>query len=367
MHEYRSNVDQAGVVERMRLADKVMVTTHTKPDGDAFGSVVALAGALRALGKEVTAWFMPPVPANLADLGGGEGVQAYDPSKDLGQPDLVVVLDTGASIQLSPMHAAITPLLGRTVVVDHHLSGDLAAAWRYVDPHAAACSEIVAELIDLLQQGYAGEKDLYSPAVCEALFVGIASDTGWFRFSNTRPQTHELAARLMRKGVNSTDLYRKTEQRARPEKLALQTRALDSLQLLADNRVAIMVLRAGDFEGTGAILEETERFVDMPQSVATVQLVVLITETPPHHHHHHPQPGQAPGAPSAGDPNVSSGQPIRLSFRSKPGPKAVNVAALAQQLGGGGHARAAGAKVRMPLESVIEKVTSLAVAAVTSV
>src|SRR5690606_21036827 len=101
-----------------------------------------------------------------------------------------------------------------------------------------------------------------------------------FRFSNTRPMTHELAARLLRCGVDHAHLYQQLEQTERPAKLALMIRALDSLQLLADGRAAVMVLRAEDFAQTGANLEETERFVDIPQTVSTVQIVVLITEPP---------------------------------------------------------------------------------------
>ena len=111
------------------------------------------------------------------------------------------------------------------------------------------------------------------------------------------------------------------EQGERPEKLKLLIRALDSLQLLADSRVAVMTLRQADFEDTGAYAEETERFIDLPQIVATVQVVAMIAE---------PADGEGP---------------MRLSFRSKPGPDAVNVAELAARYGGGGHARAAGAKV----------------------
>ncbi len=359
MDEYRSNIELAGVVEKILEANSVGITTHAKPDGDAFGSVVALATVLRAIGKDVTSWFMPPVPTNLSDLEGHGLVKPYNPSVQLGQPDLFIVADTGAWSQISPMKKAISDILDRTMVIDHHIAGDLPAPWRYIDSKAAACCEIIAQLIDKLSDAVDGNGDYFTPVVCEVLFVGIASDTGWFRFSNTRPETHELAARLIRLGVDHADVYRRVEQRARPEKLALQTRALDSLKLVADSRVAVIVLTAKDFDQTGAMLEETERFVDMPQSVATVQVVVLITETPVHHKH-----AQLAETSVEGHDSSSGGGTIRVSFRSKPGPRAVNVAELAQQFGGGGHARAAGAKIRRPLDEVINNITKAAVAAV---
>jgi len=123
----------------------------------------------------------------------------------------------------------------------------------------------------------------------------------------------------------------------RPQKLALLTRALACLEWVDDHRGAIMVLRSSDFDQTGAKLEETENIVDVPQMVSTVQVVVLITQA-----------------------DTSNGdRSIRMSFRSKPGPGAIDVARLAQDFGGGGHARAAGAKTGGSIEDVVEKVKTL--------
>jgi phosphoesterase RecJ-like protein len=163
----------------------------------------------------------------------------------------------------------------------------------------------------------------FDHAIAEALFVGIASDTGWFRFSNTRPQTHRLAARLLEFGIDHADLHMRLEQAERPEKLGLMTRALDSLQLVAGGKAAVMTLRQRDFAETGARYEETERLVDLPQVVQSVHVVALITET-------------AEGT-------------IRVSFRSKPDDEPIDVNELARQFGGGGHARAAAAKTALKL------------------
>ena len=123
----------------------------------------------------------------------------------------------------------------------------------------------------------------------------------------------------------------------RAEKLLLLNRALNSLTLLAHGTVALMVLRAQDFTETGTDTCDTERFVDIPQIVGRVQTVALITEPPSH----------------------NSQGPIRVSFRSKPGLRAVNVAELANQFGGGGHARAAGAHIEASFEEVVARVTEV--------
>jgi phosphoesterase RecJ-like protein len=360
MPDYQSNLSLAEAAKKISQAKRVAIITHAKPDGDAFGSVAALAEVITKLGGQPEAWFIPPVPVVFDDLKGRQSAKLYNPNSDLGDPDLVVVLDTGSWSQVSPMRAALEGLMDRTLIIDHHLAGGMPAKWRYVDAQAAACCEIIAELIDLLQAGgqdqHTTAVDLWTPTVCESLFVGVATDTGWFRFSNTRPETHALAAKLLGLGVDQAGLYHSLEQTARPEKLALQVRALAGLRMLADNRAVVMVLRAEDFIQTGATLEETERFVDMPQSVKTVQVVVLVTEPPPHHHHHRDADAAIIDQPPKDKP-ITSSQAIRLSFRSKPGPCAVDVSQLAAQFGGGGHARAAGAKVKQPVDEVVTLVS----------
>jgi len=324
--DYLSNIDRTEAVRLLANARRVVVTTHAKPDGDAFGSVVSTANVLRRNGAEVHAYFSGPVHAGFERLTGSDAVKRYKAGEQLPDCDLVVIVDTGAWAQLTPMRDALKPHLEKTLIIDHHISGGVEAKWRYIDHDAAACCEVLADLL---------ERVISPLDLCtgEALFIGVASDTGWFKYSNTRPQTMELAARLLRLGVDHAALYASLEQNERVEKMKLMIRALDSLQIVAGAKAAIMVLRSADFKETGALLEETERFVDLPQVVASVQAVAMVT--------------QHPDEPTA---------PVGISFRSKPGEGAINVADLANQFGGGGHARAAGAKVRGSVEEVVERV-----------
>jgi bifunctional oligoribonuclease and PAP phosphatase NrnA len=365
MSDYQYNVTLAQAAAVVDAAKTVLITTHAKPDGDAYGSVVAAAEALRLLGKSVTALVIPPVPASFATLRGSGGVglfTAATPTRagtDIGQPDLVLVLDTGTWPQLLPMKPVLAPLIDRMLIVDHHLTGEVPAKWRYVDATAGACCQIVDQWL-----AHWPTRDLYTPAVCEALFVGLASDTGWFRFSNTTAAAHEMAARLLHRGVDQADLYQKLEQNERPEKLALLSRALASLQLLAGGKAALMVLRAEDFRATGAHLEETEQFVDLPRLIGSVQVVALVTQPPAKSGARKTiLSGGGAGGSDISSPAVATvggpgGAGVRLSFRSKPGPAAVDVSKLAQQFGGGGHARAAGAKVDGTLDAVLNQLTS---------
>ncbi|MEM7627147.1 MAG: DHH family phosphoesterase [Planctomycetota bacterium] len=339
-------LDLPDVAERLvGVEGPVLVLTHAKPDGDALGSVVALVATLESLGKTARGVFVPPVPRALAKLPGAESADLWDDGYTPPfEPALVVIVDTGAWSQVGPLRAFVEPRLGRTLILDHHLSGDIDAADRYVDGGAAAACEVIAELIELLipscvppgrREGDTAGYTPLPPVIRDALFVGIASDTGWFRFSNVRPQTHELAAKLIRQGVDHADLYQRLEQAERPQKLALLTRALQSLTLHAQERAAVITLRQQDFIETGALPEETERLIDTPQMVGGIEVFVVVTET--------------------------EDQTARMSFRSKHAAddSAVNVADLAARFGGGGHARAAGAKVDRPVDEVLAELAEV--------
>src|SRR5206468_2901514 len=136
-------------------------------------------------------------------------------------------------------------------------------------------------------------------------------DTGWFQFSNTRPYTMRLAALLMEAGVDTDRMYQALYQNERPERVALQTRAQQSLELLADQRLAVMRVAKRDFEELKAGVGDTENLINIPLQIRSVEVSLLFVE-----------------AQDAG--------PVRVSLRSK---GQVDVAKFAEQFGGGGHAR----------------------------
>ena len=333
MHE-RTNIDLAGVVGLLKGVGGdgggVLITTHAKPDGDAFGSAVALGSALKFLGKAVRIVVMGPVPASLKGLKGAEDLEIFDEGFEIGEPELVVIVDTAAWSQVFEMKGVLSGLEDKMLIIDHHLQGDIQAKHLFIDTGAAACAEIIGEIVDSL-----GDEKLKTQAIInEALYLGIATDTGWFKFSNTTPRTHTWAAELLSRGVDHAGMYLVQENCMRREKLDLMVRGLDSLKYYRDGSVAMMVLKRSDFSETGALMEETERLIDYPQMVEAVQMVVLISE------------------------GLEDGDPVRMSFRSKPGEGAINVSDFAGQFGGGGHARAAGAKLSDPLDVVVQKIVA---------
>ncbi|QDU33870.1 NanoRNase/pAp phosphatase [Poriferisphaera corsica] len=326
MSEYVSNIsiEQAAALLKNQ-SGSIAVLTHAKPDGDAFGAVVAVVSALNKQDINAHGYLVPPVPNNFKELKGADLVSTIQSSEEINQHDFFLIVDTGARAQVGFLDEFLQSKSDNIMIVDHHLSGDIAAKFKYIDSKAGAVCEIVWQLVNHLLDEPLGQ-DFLSQTIREAIFVGIVSDTGWFRFSNTRPITHTLAAQLIEEGVNHSELFHILEQQERPEKLKLLVRAIASLELLADERIAVMTLTLSDFEETGAYEEETERLVDIPQKVGTVQLVVLISE-------------------KLIEKNGISQTICRMSFRSKSGPNAIDVAHIASHFGGGGHARAAGAKV----------------------
>lgn len=332
---YESNTTMQAVAELLKTARRVRVTTHAKPDGDAMGCVIALTRALELAGVQAEGVVAGPVAKSVGSIAGTERIHLFDESATFEPVDLQVIVDTGAWSQVAPMKPLLEPMLEKTIIVDHHLGGDIEAKHLVIDATCGACAMLVAQLVSQL---VGSEAEAFADQeIREALYVGLATDTGWFRFSNVSPDAFALAGRLLKAGVEPAELYRKSEQMERPEKLKLLRRAIDSLELIAGDRAAVIVLGPEDFQASGGRFGETDRFVDLPQMVETVDVVVLITQAP---------------AEEAGD------DLIRLSFRSKAGADAINVADLAKQFGGGGHARAAGARVDDTLEAVRQKVVA---------
>ena len=174
--------------------------------------------------------------------------------------------------------------------------------------------------------------------IATALFLAICTDTGWFQFSNTRPFTMHLAAELMEAGVDTDRMYQLLYQNERAERIALQARALQSLELLENGRLAVITVTRDDFAQTKAAVPDTENLINLPLQIRTVEVSLLFTEP-------------------------LDGGPVRVSLRSK---GTVDVAKFAEQFGGGGHARASGLKLDGPFPDVRTRVINAARAALSA-
>ena len=335
---YETNSTIESIAEALRGARRVLVTTHQKPDGDAMGSVLAVLRACRAIGVRAEGWMVGPCEGNLRLFTGDDAVAIVDPRNPAmpdGDFDLAVVVDTGAWTQLEILAPWLRAMGERVIGLDHHARGDAVASRRVVDVACGSCTALLIRLVDALKVGLAFGADARGRySIAEALYLGLATDTGWFRFPNARAAEYALAARLLEAGVDKDAMYQQIEQSSRAGRVLLQGRALSSLAFAAGGAIAVMRLRAADFTETGADMEESSGVVNMPMEVAPVRASVLAVE------------------------DAANGV-IKLSFRSKPaGPdgRFVDVNELAARFGGGGHVHAAGARQKGTLDEVVARV-----------
>jgi phosphoesterase RecJ-like protein len=317
------------LIDILQACRRVLVTTHVRPDGDALGTAAAMVLALRQRGIEAEVLLLSRLPRKYAFVFQENEIVHHDAEKGwpsglgLEKFDAVLVVDTGTWSQLPGLRERLAEFTKPRLVLDHHLTQEDWADAKLVVTEAAAAGEIAAEVIDQW------ELTIDAP-IATALFLAIASDTGWFAFSSTRPYTLRLAARLIEAGVDTDRMYQLLYQNEKTSRLALQVRAQQSLELLCDDRLAVMRVMREDFTRCGADVGDTENLINLPLQVRTVEVSLLFVEP------------KEPG-------------PIRVSLRSK---GQVDVARFAEQFAGGGHARAAGLKLDGTMQDVHDRVVS---------
>lgn len=322
---YASTASAQRLADRLRAAGRLLVTTHDKPDGDAIGSAMALVRAARACGVDAHAWFAGPFDPALGVLLAGERPGRAPERMPEGDFDLVAVVDTGSWSQLEHLGPWIKARLDRCIGVDHHRSGDTAFADRIVDTACASCTQALVPVLDAMGVRFDAPGSGGAGSIAEALFAGLATDTGWFRFSSADAPVFALASRLLAAGVEKDRLYRQLEETARPQRLGLLARAMGGMHWLGDGRAALMTLSPEDFAHSSGSAEDLAGVVNAPMVVGSVEVSALLSQNEP-------------------------GPVVKVSLRSKPpaskGAPFVDVNRLAGEFGGGGHVHAAGAKFK---------------------
>ncbi|MDP7070495.1 MAG: DHH family phosphoesterase [Phycisphaerales bacterium] len=314
---YQSTTSMEQLAERVMSAETIVCTSHEKPDGDAMGSVL---GVVRSLGDShaMHAWMLGSIPPPIEALARGTALTRIREAADVPdlEPDLILVLDTGAWGQLRPIEQWLRDRSDRVIGIDHHASGDPVAPARVVDASAASCTMLALQLLDCVGRPLI-------PEVAEPLFAGLATDTGWFRQANADAAAFAVAARLLATGVDKDGLHREIEETARRPRLALQARALASIEWIHGGQVALMQLTRDDFEETDGRRSDVTGMVNAPLIVEGSEMGVLLIE-------------EKEGG-------------VKASFRSKPpatpGGAFLDARNAATHLGGGGHVHAAGARI----------------------
>ncbi|MFQ5912306.1 MAG: bifunctional oligoribonuclease/PAP phosphatase NrnA [Nitrospinota bacterium] len=309
--------------EALDRAGHPLLTTHVNSDGDGLGSELSLYRFLTERGKTVTILNPSPTPSFFRFLDPEGVIRQYQPGEMLpAGVDLLVALDFGKWERLGKMADAAESSGLPVLCMDHHPSEEKFGDREVIFDRACATAEIVYDLL----KSYGGPLSLRT---AEALYAGIMTDTGSFRFTNTNARTHHIAAELLALGVDPAAMYSSIYESTHPERLRLLGLALSGLQISGNGRIGWIAVTQEMLQEAGARPEDTEDFVDVPRTLSGVEVSILFIELP-------------------------TGI-IRTSLRSK---GIVRVSEVAMSLGGGGHPFAAGIRVKGPLKEAIQRVVT---------
>jgi phosphoesterase RecJ-like protein len=289
-----------------------VLTSHMRPDCDAIGSERALAHALRSLGKDVRIVNGDAVPPHIAFIDPENEVKVLgrDVTADSLDCDVLGVLDTSAWGQLGPMADVVRRTSARKIVIDHHLSEDDLGATFFKDGTSESTGRLILQAIDAL-----GARLTQDMAI--SLFTAIATDTGWFRFASVTEATLTAAARLVKAGAQPNAIFSALYEQNSLGRLRLQARILSNVESHLGGRLLTTAITQDDLRAAGAEPTDTEDVINRLLAVAGVEVALLFLELGP--------------------------METKVSLRSR---STVDVRAIAERFGGGGHRAAAG--VRYP-------------------
>lgn len=311
-------------VDLIRSHQRFLLTSHIRPDCDALGSELAMAAILGRMGKDVLVVNDFAVPRHLKFIDPDQKLRRLgaDVSADeISACEVILVLDTSAWAQLGAIGDVLRASKAIKMVLDHHVSEDDLGAEMFKDDDAEATGRLVIDAADQLMVPLDAE-------IARLAFAAVATDTGWFRFASTTGHTLRLAGRLVDAGADPAELYRQLYEVETHARLRLIGRTMARTQTELDGRLIHTWIERSDFEATGAVPSDSEDVINMTFSVGGTEVAVILVE------------------------QNSGGFKISLRSRNDH----VDCSRLAEQFGGGGHRRAAGAFLKEPLASAQAKV-----------
>ena len=303
---------------------RIVLTTHINPDGDGLGSEVAIAEWLVGRGKDVTIINDSSTPAVYEFLDPHRRIRQFDPGRDapvITAADLICVVDTNQSSRLREMESFVLASRATKICIDHHLDPSPFATHHLLDEDATSTGEIIYRLLLKLNGS------IFAPAVAEALYCAIMTDTGSFRYPRVDPEIFRMCAHLIECGADPVKVYANVFERWSGGRIRLLGEMLAGLKTEYSGRLAHVTITRDMLARTGTSEEDTDNFTTYPMSVEGVVVGILFLEL---------------------------GKGCKISFRSK-GDIPINE--LAKEFGGNGHKNAAGARFDdETLSSVKEKV-----------
>ena len=326
-------IDWSPLIEIIQSSERFVLSSHVRPDADALGSELGLACALESLGKSVRIVNPSAASPNLSFLdreGRAKKIGESMTAEEARDTDVHIVVDTSAWSQLQDLGDVIRTTSAQKVVIDHHVSSDDLGGLVIKDTTAAATGELIFELAQAMGAGI-------SESAATALYCAIATDTGWFRFPSTTSRTMHIVGQLIDFGAKPHVLYSLLYEQHSAARMRLYGRVLSRIQVDCDGQLAYLSVSREDFRETGAVPADTEDLVNASLQIAGTRASFIAIEQP--------------------------NQTVKVSFRGRVD---TDVAAVAEQFGGGGHKLASGATLAGSLADALETVLPVMKQAVAS-
>ena len=317
----QTNATLAEIADLMAGLDDFVICGHVSPDGDCLGSQLALWHALKALGKRAACVLVKnePVPFDLSFL---PGIDEMVPACSYEGPARVFVgLDVPSRERVGEAACAILDRCQTSITIDHHAVDDPMCEHVYVDPDSASASILVWELVKLLVVKPPAES-------AQCAYVGLMTDTGSFRYQNADARAFACASELVAYGVDPSLVSAQVYQNRTLASIKLESTMVGHIKLLQDGAIALSYVTADEMERIGAAKSDTEPLIETLRSIRGVLVACMLRE----------QDGK-----------------IRGSLRAKDD---TDVAAIAREMGGGGHRAAAGFTLDMPLEEAVSMMST---------
>ncbi|MDQ2086894.1 bifunctional oligoribonuclease/PAP phosphatase NrnA [Herbivorax sp. ANBcel31] len=304
---------ESNIISTIKEVNTVAILPHVSIDGDALGSSIALAYAVKELGIEPIIYIEEEIPLSYNFLPGTEFVEVYQ--GEVKKYDLVLALDTG-DIERLGKRVEILKSASDTINIDHHATNTEFARLNLVKTTSSATGEIIYQLIKMMGLSLTKE-------ISTCIYVAITTDTGGFRYKNTTSVTHQIVSDLIDNGVDVSWVSQLLFETMSLPKTKLMGLAIETLQILEDGKVAVITVTDNMIKNAGAREEDCDGIVNIGRNIRGIEVAVLIRQ--------------------------NKNESFKINLRSK---KYVDVSVIANKLGGGGHKNAAGCTINGYMDDI---------------
>jgi bifunctional oligoribonuclease and PAP phosphatase NrnA len=319
------------IINHLKNSNHIIIASHKNPDGDAIGSLIAMGLALEALNKNITLYNESPIPSAYRFLPSVERIVRQ--IKETNTYDTAIILDCADFQRIGKISSVISkiPVI---INIDHHITNTIFGNLNLIDTSACATAEIIYNL--LIEMAL----PISNSAIATSIYTGILTDTGSFRFSNTKKSAFAICEKMVEAGVDPYNVAQHVYGRYSLGRIKLLNMALESIEISDNGKMSMMILTKGMLDETGTLPEDIDGLINYAKSIENVKVAALI----------HELSNRKKVSEKLGDYHVS--------LRSD---GTVDVAVIAGSFGGGGHNRAAGFNIESTLSDIKTQMLNISV------